>query len=282
MAKLTTLKDKQGNTLYPLTKTNTVSDSNGTSLDSLLSAINQNINTAQSSADNALNDTSSKLITTKYSKFFTHNTYRYGGRVYQKICTWSPPFGNKNLGMIIYTHTGYGEGDNNACMCKVAFEALNDQKISGFANVEGNVLQVPVFYAVKTANDYEWDIYWYCPQWSSAIMNITTTDDSGLVLAESDNFTESEPLHQLKIEPTSNIKVLEVIGQIPAPPYGVQLTASIPSGYKFLCWLQPATTGWIGSVYSEFQYNSTTYFYNASKDNVSGNIRCAYLVVRDI
>ena len=34
---LTTLKDKQGNTLYPLTKTNAVSDSNGTSLDSLLS-----------------------------------------------------------------------------------------------------------------------------------------------------------------------------------------------------------------------------------------------------
>lgn len=42
MAKLTTLKDKQGNILYPLTKTNAVSDSNGTSLDSLLSAINQN------------------------------------------------------------------------------------------------------------------------------------------------------------------------------------------------------------------------------------------------
>ena len=37
MAKLTTLKDKQGNTLYPLTKTNAVSDSNGTSLDSILS-----------------------------------------------------------------------------------------------------------------------------------------------------------------------------------------------------------------------------------------------------
>ena len=37
MAKLTTLKDKQGNTLYPSTKTNVVTDSNGTSLDSLLS-----------------------------------------------------------------------------------------------------------------------------------------------------------------------------------------------------------------------------------------------------
>ena len=40
-AKLTTIKDVDGTTtLYPLTKTNAISDSNGTSLDSLLSAIN--------------------------------------------------------------------------------------------------------------------------------------------------------------------------------------------------------------------------------------------------
>lgn len=43
MAKLTTLRNKvTDEVLYPLTKTNAVSDSNGTSLDSLLSAINQN------------------------------------------------------------------------------------------------------------------------------------------------------------------------------------------------------------------------------------------------
>lgn len=48
MSKLTNLKDKQGNVLYPLTKTNAVSDNNGVSLDSLLSTINQSVSDIQS------------------------------------------------------------------------------------------------------------------------------------------------------------------------------------------------------------------------------------------
>lgn len=51
MAKLTTLKDRNDNTLYPLTKTNAVSDSNGTSLDSLLSTLTQNDSSMQSQID---------------------------------------------------------------------------------------------------------------------------------------------------------------------------------------------------------------------------------------
>lgn len=46
---LTTIKDKtNGNTLYPTTKTNAITDSNGTSLDSIISSLSQSISSMQS------------------------------------------------------------------------------------------------------------------------------------------------------------------------------------------------------------------------------------------
>ena len=36
------------------------------------------------------------------------------------------------------------------------------------------------------------------------------------------------------------------------------ITATVPAGYTFLCWLQPASKGWVGNIYTENNKLSTT------------------------
>lgn len=75
------------------------------------------------------------------------------------------------------------------------------------------------------------------------------------------------------------VKIFEVEATIGGQNSRVWVTATIESGYKFLCWLQPNTSGWLGSVYPEFAYSSSVYFYNPSTG--SGTIHCPYLCIKN-
>lgn len=51
------------------------------------------------------------------------------------------------------------------------------------------------------------------------------------------------------------------------------ITADTVNYYNFKCWLQPATTGWIGSVYTENPATSSTKIFNATTgQSGTGNV----------
>lgn len=56
------------------------------------------------------------------------------------------------------------------------------------------------------------------------------------------------------------------------------VTASVPSGYVFLCWIEVITDGWVGSVYPNTPRNQTATLYSYNGNN--GNGRAYYLYVR--
>lgn len=56
------------------------------------------------------------------------------------------------------------------------------------------------------------------------------------------------------------------------------VTASVPSGYVFLCWIEVITDGWVGSVYPNTPRSQTATLYSYNGNN--GNGRAYYLYVR--
>ncbi len=56
------------------------------------------------------------------------------------------------------------------------------------------------------------------------------------------------------------------------------VTASVPSGFVFLCWIEVITDGWVGSVYPNTPRNQTATLY--SYDGKNGSGRAYYLYVR--
>ena len=57
------------------------------------------------------------------------------------------------------------------------------------------------------------------------------------------------------------------------------ITPVVPNGYSFLCWLQPESSGWIGSCYIS-EYNGTYYVYNAY--GTGGDVKVWYLCQKNI
>ena len=59
------------------------------------------------------------------------------------------------------------------------------------------------------------------------------------------------------------------------------ITAIIPDGYDFLCWLQPASYGSVVSANIENPLSSSINLWVASgEENVNYNFRCTYLVIK--
>ena len=59
------------------------------------------------------------------------------------------------------------------------------------------------------------------------------------------------------------------------------INASIPDGYDFLCWLQPASYGAVVSANIENPLSSSINLWVASgEENVNYNFRCSYLVIK--
>lgn len=54
------------------------------------------------------------------------------------------------------------------------------------------------------------------------------------------------------------IKIGETTFTIPADTRSVSITAEVPSGYKFLCWIEIISSGWVGHLYPATPRAQTT------------------------
>lgn len=69
---------------------------------------------------------------------------------------------------------------------------------------------------------------------------------------------------------------------IPANGYTVSsVSATIPSGYKFLCWTQVSTTSWRGHVYPSTNNNPANFFTEETATSAR-NFTAYFLAIRDI
>ena len=73
------------------------------------------------------------------------------------------------------------------------------------------------------------------------------------------------------------IQALYVTASAPGQYGHVSVTATVPEGYKFLCWLQSITSGWAGNCNPSTQ-SATTDFYTSVGSG--GTLRCWYLVIK--
>ena len=73
------------------------------------------------------------------------------------------------------------------------------------------------------------------------------------------------------------IQALHVTASAPGQNGHVSVTAAVPEGYKFLCWLQSITVGWVGNCNPSTQ-SATTDFYTSVGSG--GTLRCWYLVIK--
>lgn len=65
---------------------------------------------------------------------------------------------------------------------------------------------------------------------------------------------------------------------LPADSLSVTVTANVPSGYKFLCWTQVTSSGWVGHAYPADPTNETTDMWTTESRGASNRaIRCGYL-----
>lgn len=61
------------------------------------------------------------------------------------------------------------------------------------------------------------------------------------------------------------------------------VTADVPTGYKFLCWLQPASYGTVKGAYMEIYDHQTTNIWVVDSDsNLRHSFHCPYLCIRNI
>ena len=73
------------------------------------------------------------------------------------------------------------------------------------------------------------------------------------------------------------IQALYVTASAPGQNEHVSVTASVPEGYKFFCWLQSITTGWIGNCNPSTQLATTDFYTSVGS---GGTLRCWYLVIK--
>ena len=61
---------------------------------------------------------------------------------------------------------------------------------------------------------------------------------------------------------------------------GNSVTATVPTGYVFLCWLTPASTGSVNSAYMEQYWEQTTKIWQTTSNSQNNTFICPYLMVK--
>ena len=63
--------------------------------------------------------------------------------------------------------------------------------------------------------------------------------------------------------------------------YQKAISATVPSGYSFLCWLQPSTEGWIRNMYVENVFSQNSTLYVESGFVSPGKVNVGYLCIKN-
>lgn len=59
-----------------------------------------------------------------------------------------------------------------------------------------------------------------------------------------------------------------------------QVSAVVPSGYIFLCWLTPSSYGSVNSAYMENYWQQTTNLWQTTNNTNTASFHCGYLMVK--
>lgn len=109
------------------------------------------------------------------------------------------------------------------------------------------------------------------------LANNGTTTNSGFALDARYGKTLQDSVDALNRKTSDIVMIKSVNAVAPELNNRVTVNAEVPEGYKFLCWLQAITNGWIGNSNAASQ-NPTTDFYTSV--GTGGNINCPYLVIK--
>ena len=60
----------------------------------------------------------------------------------------------------------------------------------------------------------------------------------------------------------------------------VSLTATVPEGWKFLCWVGFASYGWAGSIYAAWPFNQTSMIWTPNLVTYEKNFYGFYILYR--
>ena len=75
----------------------------------------------------------------------------------------------------------------------------------------------------------------------------------------------------------TEVKLKVVTGTFAAGANRTSVTAAVDTNWKFLCWLQPASRGWVGFVYPEGVGTQTSNFWTTDSTNAERNFNAFYL-----
>lgn len=59
------------------------------------------------------------------------------------------------------------------------------------------------------------------------------------------------------------------------------VSANVPAGYTFLCWLTPSSYGSVNSAYMENYWQQTTNIWQTTNNNNNATFHCGYLMVKN-
>lgn len=157
------LKDENGDTFYPVTKTNAVFDENGNSLENMV-------------VRDSNGDIQTNAVRSNNVKSYTKNFYNYDSNMrYCHIGTLKGSYSDQTFSGTIYTCEGYADSDNKQEIINFTLTMNNAQNLRGFATCEYNYYTTQdecKIYFVPTSNSWEWDMYLKMHQWSNAMVSI--------------------------------------------------------------------------------------------------------------
>lgn len=163
------LKDENGNTFYPVTKTNAVLDENGNSLENMV--------VRDSNGDIQTNAIRSNNVKSYAKNFYNNN----GSARYCHIGTLKVGGANNFFAGKIYTAQGYGDNDTIQEIVDFNVEINSNNNLRGFAtcdyNFYSNQEEIKMYF-VPTSNSLEWEVYLKMHQWSNALVEISMSAPS--------------------------------------------------------------------------------------------------------
>lgn len=177
----------------------------------------------------------------------------------------------------IPTGSGGGSVTVDTAMSDTSTNAVQNKVIKEYVDSQTVPEEVIVSDTQPTGND--WKLWIDSDEIGSQASEITNSYSESIGLGYSANYVNNKindidtKLHDYIITRNVDIQCRE----------NTSVTASVPSGYKFLCWLQPASYGSIKAAYMEIYNNQTSNIWVVNADSdLRHSFHCPYLCIRDI
>lgn len=116
----------------------------------------------------------SKPIKQKNVRRYASSFFRFGNASWIRVGSLKTDTPNRILAGRIYTHTGYGDSDQNQQICDFNIVVNNNENLRGFISSVGHMsydrFQIQMAF-IKTGS-WAWDMYLYVPQWSNSLITL--------------------------------------------------------------------------------------------------------------